>query len=82
LDLSENRDHSIEQCGCSALAKRVAKIKPKLFCFGHIHNSRNGIINAGVTRLSTHRTLYSNGSIVTDGKYGKISSNGNIIEYK
>jgi Icc-related predicted phosphoesterase len=80
LDLSENRDHSIEQCGCSALAKRLLKVEPKLFCFGHIHNSYNGIKNAGTMKLSTHDTIYSNGSVVTDGRFGNLSSNGNILE--
>ena len=78
LDLSENYDRSIEQCGCSALMKRILVIKPLLVCFGHIHNTRN-IINAGTMKLSIQDTIFSNGSVVTDGRFGKLSSNGNII---
>ena len=38
------------------------------------------IINAGTMKLSISDTIYSNGSVVTDGKFGKLSSNGNIFE--
>jgi hypothetical protein len=31
-------------------------------------------------KLSVSDTIYSNGSVVTDRKFGKLSSNGNIIE--
>lgn len=79
LDVSENRDYTIEQCGCSALNKRLLTLQPKLFCFGHIHNTRD-IINAGIVKLSISDTIYSNGSVVTDGKFGKLTSNGNIID--
>ena len=54
-------------------------LKPKLCLFGHIHNCED-IINAGIMKLSMRDTIYSNGSVVTDGKFGKLSSNGNIIE--
>ena len=27
-------------------------------------------------------TLFSNGSVVTDNKFGTLSSNGNILEYE
>jgi Icc-related predicted phosphoesterase len=66
-------------CGCSALKKRVLKIEPKLFLSGHIHNCED-IINAGTLKLSSYKTIFSNGSVVTDGKFGKLSSNGNILE--
>ena len=80
LDISEDRYHSIEFCGCSALKKRVLKMPNlKLMCFGHIHNNTD-IINAGTMNLSTSDTIFSNGSVVTDGKFGRLSSNGNIIE--
>lgn len=54
-------------------------IEPKLMCFGHIHNCED-IINAGYTKQSSYGTIYSNGSVVTDGKFGITSSNGNIFE--
>ena len=47
--------------------------------FGHIHNC-NDIINAGTRTIPGLDTIFSNGSVVTDGKFGKLSSNGNIFE--
>jgi Icc-related predicted phosphoesterase len=80
LDLSYSREHELEFCGCSALKKRVIKLPNlKLVCFGHIHNNKD-ITNAGIMKLSNQDTIFSNGSVVTDGKFGKISSQGNIIE--
>jgi Icc-related predicted phosphoesterase len=79
LDLSYNRSRELEYCGCSALKKRMLALQPKLFLFGHIHNCED-IINAGTTKLSSYETLYSNGSVVTDGRFGILSSNGNILE--
>lgn len=79
LDLSYNRNNELEYCGCSALRKRILKLEPKLSLFGHIHNCED-IINAGYTKLSAYKTIFSNGSVVTDGKFGRLSSNGNIFE--
>ena len=80
LDLSYNRENELEFCGCSAMRKHMLKIEPKLVLFGHIHNCED-IINAGIRQLSAYPgTIYSNGSVVTDGKFGKLSSNGNIFE--
>ena len=79
MDLSYKRDHSVGMCGCSALKKRILQIQPKLFLSGHIHNNED-IINAGTLKLSEYKTIFSNGSVVTDGKFGKLSSNGNILE--
>jgi Icc-related predicted phosphoesterase len=79
LDQSYSRDGVYECCGCNALKKHVLyRVKPKLMCFGHIHNHED-IINAGILKLSDYTTQFSNGSVVTDGKFGKLSSNGNII---
>ena len=79
LDLSYNRENKLEFCGDTALRKRLIDINPKLVCFGHIHNCKD-IINAGTRKLSIRDTIYSNGSVVTDGKFGKLTSNGNIFE--
>lgn len=79
LDKSYSRDHYMEACGDRSLLNRVLEIKPKLMLFGHIHNCED-IINAGVLKLSNYDILFSNGSVVTDGKFGKLSSNGNILE--
>lgn len=78
LDLSYSRDNVLEYCGCNALKKRMLKIQPKLCLFGHIHNC-DDIINAGTMKLSGYKTIFSNGSVVTDGKFGRLSSNGNIL---
>jgi len=79
MDSSFNFNSYIERCGCNALKKRVLRIEPKLFLSGHIHNNK-GIINAGVLKLSEYGTIFSNGSVVTDGEFGLLSSNGNIFE--
>jgi len=79
LDLSENRERTLEYCGCNSLKNHILnRIKPKLCLFGHIHNYKD-IINAGTMKLSISNTLFSNGSVVTDRKFGTLSSNGNIL---
>lgn len=80
LDLAYNRDNKLEYCGCNALRKRVLAIEPKLCLFGHIHNNDDNL-NAGTMKLSAYRTIFSNGSVVTDGKFKQgPTSNGNILE--
>jgi Icc-related predicted phosphoesterase len=79
LDLSYDRDNKLEMCGDLALKKRIKQLNPKLVCFGHIHNCDN-ITNQGYIKLADHDTIYSNGSIVTDGRFGQINNNGNIFE--
>lgn len=80
LDLSYSRDGKLEYCGCRSLKNHMLnRVKPKLCLFGHIHNTED-IINAGTVKLSDYDTIFSNGSVVTDGKFGKLSSNGNILE--
>lgn len=67
----------IEYCGDLSMRKHVLdRIKPKLVCFGHIHDNDNNI-NHGIRILDD--VIFSNGSVVTDGKFGTLSSNGNII---
>lgn len=80
LDLTYDVNHNLTSCGCNALKKVVFEIKPNLVLFGHIHNNKD-LRNAGVMKVSGERTLYSNASVVTDGKFGRLSSNGNIINY-
>ena len=79
LDLAYHQLNCLEFCGDEALRKRMYLLNPKLCLFGHIHNN-DDIINAGTMKLSNHDTIYSNGSVVTDGKFGKLSSHGNIFE--
>lgn len=81
LDFSYSRENVLENCGCSALKKRILKIQPKFMLFGHIHNCED-IINAGVTKYSSYNTIFINGSVVTDNKFGKLTSNGEIFEYE
>jgi Icc-related predicted phosphoesterase len=80
LDLSTDRFGALEYCGCSALAKRLLTVRPKLVLFGHIHNCE-GIINAGTKTIAGIDTLYSNGSCVKDGRFGKNTGQGNILTY-
>lgn len=78
LDLSYNRNNELEFCGCESLRKRIKQIKPKLVCFGHIHDCE-GVRNFGIRKIDDE-TIYSNGSCVTDGNFGKYINQGNIIE--
>ena len=80
LDLSYSAyGNKLENCGCTAFKKRMLQLQPELCLFGHIHNCED-LINAGTTKLSAYKTIYSNGSVVTDGRFGRLSSNGNILE--
>lgn len=80
LDYTFSREGILEQCGCANLKKRIFELAPKLFCFGHIHDCQ-GIENAGYTKLSSLPTIFSNGSVVMDGRfeYGAVH-NGNVFE--
>lgn len=79
LDKSYDRNRNMECCGDKSLLNKVLQVQPQYHLFGHVHNCE-GIINAGMQKLSVCNTWFSNGSVVTDGKFGKLSSNGNIIE--
>ena len=79
LDLGIDRNNMMEFCGCKSLLNVVTSIKPKLVAFGHIHNCKD-VINAGTRTIDGQDTIFSNGSVLTDGKFGKLSSNGNIIK--
>ncbi len=79
LDSSYRSDGKRDKCGCVSLKRHILeRVKPKLVLFGHIHNNGD-LINAGLLTLSAHPTIFSNGSVVTDGKFGRLSSNGNVI---
>lgn len=80
LDLSYNRESKLEFCGCRSLKRHVLnRIKPKYMLFGHIHSNED-ILNAGHMTLSGYNTIFSNGSVVTDNKFGTLSSQGNVFE--
>ena len=79
LDLSEDRHHKLEMCGCNALRKKVESSNFKAVCFGHIHDS-DGISNQGMARIGGKDTIYSNATCVFDGRFDKgLTSYGNII---
>jgi Icc-related predicted phosphoesterase len=69
----------IDFCGCPHLLKRVQEIKPRWHLFGHIHNNRD-LQNAGI--LFSEHTAFSNGSVVTDRQFGKVTSHGNSFSIK
>lgn len=82
-DLSFNRQGELEQCGCSALMKRIWKLKDslKLVLFGHIHNSPDIDTNQGIAHYSRINTVFSNAACVEDGRFNKgLTSFGNILE--
>lgn len=79
LDLTYNRNGELERCGCKSLLNRVLQIKPKLCLYGHIHSFED-ILNAGTMKLANYDTIFSNGSVVTDNKFGIVTSHGNILE--
>ena len=79
LDLSTDRYGGIERCGDKSLLNRVMEVNPMLCLFGHIHNCED-IINQGTRKLSGLDTIFSNGSVVKDGRFGKLSSHGNVFE--
>lgn len=81
LDLSYNQENVLEFCGCNAMKKYTMQSTLDLCLFGHIHNCQD-IVNAGTMKLSNTKTIFSNGSVVTDGKFGSLSSNGNILNIK
>lgn len=80
LDLSYNIDGVLEYCGCKALRRNIFRVKPKLFCFGHVHDNVD-CFNAGYTKIAGLDTIFSNGSVVMDARfeYGAVH-NGNIFE--
>lgn len=77
LDLSHDKNHTLEYCGDGALFKKVMKIQPKYHLFGHIHNSE-GCYNQGFRQLNN--ITFSNAACVTDGRFDLgLTSQGNIL---
>jgi len=79
LDLSYSRRGGIECCGDKSLLNKLKIVKPLFMMFGHIHNNED-IVNTGTRKVYGLDTTFSNGSVVTDRKFGKVTSNGNIFE--
>jgi Icc-related predicted phosphoesterase len=78
LDLTINHQNVCTQCGDSALFKAFRRVKPAYALFGHIHNCKN-VYNTGVLHINDLETIFSNASCCTDGKWGNITSHGNVL---
>lgn len=78
LDATYTHSNTTELVGCSALMKRVTKVRPTAMLFGHIH-STSDIRNAGTRTIGGMNTVFSNGSCCDDGKMGVVTSNGNVL---
>ena len=79
MDLTENRDYSLEMVGDSALFKKTQKLENlKLFCGGHLHSNKD-IINTGLRKIGN--VLYSNAAMVKDAAFEKVETyfHGNLI---
>lgn len=77
LDLTINQQNQYEQVGCSAMRHRIDKLPNlKYILFGHIHDCKK-CKNGGV--MIRDGKTYSNGSVVKDGYFGFLTSNGNIL---
>jgi Icc-related predicted phosphoesterase len=73
LDLNQE----MEMCGCKSLFNRIQQINPILSLFGHVHSNET-TINAGARWLNGLKTMFSNGSVVNDGKL-RLVNNGSLI---
>lgn len=82
LDTSLDSNNNMEFCGDESLRKIILnKIKPKLMCFGHIHDC-DGVSNAGIRLIQGYDTIFSNGACVRDGRFNLgIVNHGNIFTY-
>lgn len=79
LDLTENGIGRLEQVGCKSLMNRVKEIEPMIHCFGHVHDFKE-IRNAGMAKLGSMITQFSNGACIEDGKLEEgIKHHGNIL---
>jgi len=77
LDLSYDRDGILERCGDNTLHKLIKGMKPKLVCFGHIHDNQD-ILNFGT--FTRNGVTYSNAAAVKDGEMDKgIKHHGNLF---
>jgi predicted phosphodiesterase len=70
LDLSHDKEGILEYCGDGALFKNLCRIKPKIFCSGHIHDS-GGCFNYGMKKLDYPDITFLNAALVKDGAFSK-----------
>lgn len=81
LDLTENRDYTLEQCGDLSLYKRIIQKNPKYHIFGHVHNFKT-CRNQGRLKHNNYITEFMNVSCVEDGRFDKgPTSNGIVFNY-
>ena len=81
LDLrpSTQKKNQFELVGCESMRDMIYEKRIKYILFGHIHD--NDICkNSGIYKCDGK--TYSNGSIVKDREFGKLSSQGNIIDVR
>ena len=80
LDSASRDKHVSEHVGCSALLKRVLKVKPQYMIFGHIHDNGDNL-NNGTFKLNEYRTVFANVSCVKDGNNLPFVHNGYSFDY-
>lgn len=78
LDWTEDIKRNVINVGDKNLLNKIKEIEPEYHLFGHVHNNKN-ILNSGIKSIANLKTIFSNGSVVTDNKFGKLTSNGNIL---
>lgn len=78
LDMALKLSKEYEHCGDRSLLTQIYKTPSiKAVLFGHIHNNEDNI-NSGMY-INPNGVIFSNASVVTDRKFGEITSNGNIL---
>ena len=78
---SAPRDKNLnENVGCSALLKKVLKVKPKYMIFGHIHDNGDNL-NNGTFKLNEYRTIFAKVSCVKDADKLPFVHNGYSFDY-
>lgn len=79
LDLSEDRDYRLNQCGDVSLYKRIYEKRPKCSIFGHIHDFKT-CKNFGMLKRD-FGTTFMNVSSVEDGRFDKgLIHNGIVFD--
>lgn len=79
LDLTEDREYKLQQCGDVSLYKRVEQKRPKYVIYGHIHDFKS-CRNFG-TMKRDFGTTFMNVSSVEDGRFDKgLIHNGIVFE--
>ena len=78
LDLTDDKDTgNTVQVGCKSLLNKVLEIKPRIHCFGHIHNHSTDLFNNfGIFQSSNLETMFVNAACLDHtGKF----YNGHVI---